>query len=154
MAADPDPATPPSPRPGEPRAGAPRPPDSRAAAARRAEEIGVARIRRHLFLCCDAATPKCCAPEQARESWAYLKARLDELGLTAGPNTEGTVARTKAACLRVCAGGPIAVVYPEGVWYAGMDPAALEEVIQRHLLAGHPVEKHRITPTHGGPNRQ
>lgn len=150
MAADRDSATAPLPEPGEPRAGDPGPDDSRAAAARRAEEIGVARIRRHLFLCCDAATPKCCAPERARESWAYLKRRLDELGLTAGPNTEGTVARTKAACLRVCAGGPVAVVYPEGVWYAGLDPAALEEVIQRHLVAGHPVEEYRIAPTPDG----
>lgn len=150
MAADPDSATPPPPGPAEPGAGDPEPADSRAAAARRAEEIGVARIRRHLFLCCDAATPKCCAPEQARESWTYLKRRLDELGLTAGPKPEGTVARTKAACLRVCAGGPVAVVYPEGVWYAGLDPAALEEVIQGHLVAGHPVEKHRITPTPEG----
>lgn len=154
MAADPDPAPRRNPAPDHPDSPASRAADARVAAARRAEEIGVARIRKHLFLCCDAATPKCCAPEQARESWAYLKARLDELGLTAGPNTEGTVARTKAACLRVCAGGPVAVVYPEGVWYAGMTPAALEEVIQGHLLAGHPVEKHRITPTHGGPNGQ
>lgn len=150
MAADRDSATAPLPEPGESRAGDPGPADSRAAAARRAEEIGVSRIRRHLFLCCDAATPKCCAPERARESWAYLKRRLDELGLTAGPNTEGTVARTKAACLRVCAGGPVAVVYPEGVWYAGLDPAALEEVIQRHLVAGRPVEEHRIAPTPDG----
>lgn len=152
MAAEPDPATAPLPGPGEPDAGVPQSADSCAAAVRRAEEIGVARIRRHLFLCCDAAIPKCCAPEQARESWAYLKRRLDELGLTAGPNPDGTVARTKAACLRVCAGGPVGVVYPEGVWYAGLDPAAIEEVIQGHLLAGRPVEKHRITPTSTGPS--
>lgn len=150
MAADPDPATPPPPGPAERGAGDPEPADSRAAAVRRAEEIGVARIRRHLFLCCDAAIPKCCAPEQAQESWAYLKRRLDELGLTAGPNPEGSVARTKAACLRVCAGGPVAVVYPEGVWYAGLDPAALEEVIQGHLVAGRPVERHRMSPTPDG----
>ena len=150
MAADPDSATPAPPGPGQPGAGDPEPVDPRAAASRRAEEIGVARIRRHLFLCCDAATPKCCAPEQARESWAYLKRRLDELGLTAGPNPGGTVARTKAACLRVCAGGPVGVVYPEGIWYAGLDPAALEEVIQGHLVAGQPVEEHRITPTPDG----
>lgn len=147
-----DPASPPPPGPGEPRAGDPEPTDSRLAAARRAEEIGVLRIRRHLFLCCDAATPKCCAPEQARESWAYLKRRLDELGLTAGPNPGGAVARTKAACLRVCAGGPVGVVYPEGVWYAGLDPGALEEVIRGHLVAGRPVEKHRITLTSTGPS--
>lgn len=117
----------------------------RAAASRRAKEIGVGEIRRHIFLCCDSAVPKCCSPEASRESWAYLKRRLDELGLASGPDG-GPVARTKAACLRVCAGGPVAVVYPEGVWYAGMTPEALEEVIRSHLVGGRPAAEHRIDP--------
>ena len=100
-------------------------------------------MERHIFLCADADTPKCCDPATGREAWLYLKRRLDELGLANG-RAGGRVARSKANCLRVCAEGPVAVVYPEGVWYSGMDCDALEEVIQRHLLRGAPVEKHRI----------
>ena len=68
-------------------------------------------IRRHIFLCCDQTKPQCCSKQAGLESWDYLKRRLAELGLT------DRVYRTKANCLRVCVRGPIAVVYPEGVWY-------------------------------------
>jgi (2Fe-2S) ferredoxin len=92
------------------------------------ERAGVLGARRHLFLCIG---PECCDPAQGEALWEEVKHRVKQSRIPA--------MRTKAACLRVCCGGPWLVVYPEGVWYGAVTIERFERILESHLKKGQPV---------------
>jgi (2Fe-2S) ferredoxin len=93
-------------------------------------KMGLETARRHVFLC---GGPECCAVEVGQASWETLKAEV--------ARAQVPVLRTRAACLRVCRGGPWLVVYPEGIWYGGVTPENCRRIVQEHLLGGRIIEE-------------
>ena len=99
--------------------------------------------QRHIFFCLNQREngEASCGDHDAQAAFDHCKARVKQAGL-AGP---GKVRVNKAGCLDRCAGGPIAVVYPEAVWYSYVDASDIDEIVESHLRDGKVVER-LLTP--------
>jgi (2Fe-2S) ferredoxin len=103
--------------------------------------------KHHIFFCLNqrAAGEACCADHGPQAAFDRCKAKVRELGL-AGP---GGVRVNKAGCLDRCAGGPVAVVYPDETWYTFVDEQDIDEIVESHLKHGQPVQRLLLPPDVG-----
>ena len=99
-----------------------------------AKKLGIGSYTRHVLLC---TGPSCCSEKEGLEAWDELKKQIKEKGLSSGVNA---CYRTKVGCLRLCESGPIAAVYPEGIWYANLGKTNIEPFVKSHLVNGKPLE--------------
>ncbi|MGH7358203.1 MAG: (2Fe-2S) ferredoxin domain-containing protein [Candidatus Rokuibacteriota bacterium] len=99
---------------------------------------------RHVFVCTTGST---CPTEGDTEAYVKLmRAEIAKAGL------HGEIRINKAGCMSQCGNGPMIVVYPEDVWYAGVRAEDLPDIVRSHLIGGAPVERLRYRPGKSGPN--
>ena len=99
------------------------------------------RVSHHLLLCATPTKALCCPdPELGAASWARLKQLVRELGLEDPARPQGIVLRTKADCLRICAEGPILLLWPDGVIYGSVTAERIERILKEHVIGGVPIE--------------
>ena len=113
-------------------------------ARKEARKEHVGEVARHFLLC----TGSDCRKDGANAAWSYAKSRIARASKHA---PDGRIYRSQVDCLKLCEGGPIGIVYPEGTWYGGLNKAALDRVIEEHLVGGEPVTDLQIAQIRGVP---
>jgi (2Fe-2S) ferredoxin len=99
-------------------------------------------VSHHLLLCATPSKALCCPdPALGAASWDALKRLVRELGLEDPARPQGIVLRSKADCLRICAEGPVLLIWPDGVVYGGITPQRVERVLQQHIVGGSTIEQ-------------
>lgn len=113
-------------------------------ARKEARKEHVGEVARHFLLC----TGSDCRKDGANATWSYAKSRIARASKQA---PDGRIYRSQVDCLKLCEGGPIGIVYPEGTWYGGLNKAAIDRVIEEHLVGGEPVTDLQIAQIRGIP---
>jgi len=122
-----------------------------------ASGLSIGGLQRHMFLCAQQSNPRCSTYEESKAAWRRLKRITKALDIASAPPKwqanfsrpptpvepgNGTILRSKVDCLRICERGPIAVIYPDGVWYHSVAGEVLDRIVHEHLVGGRTVDEY------------